>query len=79
MCIRDRFEDDDHCNVIKEKGYKVALAEDAFVHHHLSATFNTIDRDKKKALFEKNKRVYEKKWGNWIPHVYRDERPERTY
>ena len=73
------FEDDDHCNVIKEKGYKVALAEDAFVHHHLSATFNTIDRDKKKALFEKNKRVYEKKWGNWIPHVYRDERPERTY
>ena len=69
------FEDDDHCNIIREKGFDVVLAEDAFVHHHLSATFNTIESDKKQALFDENKRVYESRWGEWVPHEYREQRP----
>lgn len=72
---RGMFEDDDHCNIIREKGFDVVLAEDAFVHHHLSATFNTIESDKKQALFDENKRVYESRWGEWVPHEYREQRP----
>ncbi len=70
------FEDDDHCQEIRKNGFICALAEDAFVHHHLSATFSTIGEEKKKTLFERNKAIYEKKWGAWIPHTYRTERPD---
>ena len=72
---RGMFEDDDHCNTIRSFGYEVVLAEDAFVHHHLSATFGEIKEDSKKSLFETNKRVYEERWGEWIPHKYREARP----
>ena len=73
---RGMFEDDDHCAAINALGYICALAEDAFVHHHLSGTFSQINADEKKALFEKNKAIYEGKWGVWQPHRYRQERPE---
>lgn len=75
---RGMFEDDDHCSVIKSKGYICALAEDAFVHHHLSATFSTIGVEEKKRLFEENKKKFEKKWGEWVPHKYRNSRPLST-
>lgn len=71
------FEDDDHCAIIKSKGYRCALAEDAFVHHQLSATFS--ERPDKKALFEQNKAVFEAKWGIWQPHKYRDGRPVPSF
>ena len=71
---RGMFEDDDHCNVIRSKGYKCVVAEDAFVHHHLSATFSKIDEQERKKLFETNKKIYETKWGAWQPHKYRSER-----
>ncbi|PWW00219.1 hypothetical protein DFR52_103421 [Hoeflea marina] len=69
------FEDDDHCAVIRSKGYICALAEDAFVHHHLSASFDAIGAERKQKLFEKNKKIFEAKWGKWVPHRYRKERP----
>lgn len=69
------FEDDDHCNVIRQAGFRIALAEDAFVHHHLSATFGEMDNSVKESLFERNKRIYESRWGEWVPHVYREKRP----
>ncbi len=72
---RGMFEDDDHCAQIKSKGFICALAEDAFVHHHLSATFSKMDDDERTALFEKNKSTYEAKWGPWHAHKYRDHRP----
>jgi GT2 family glycosyltransferase len=72
---RGMFEDDDHCSMIKTKGFSCALAEDAYVHHHLSATFSKLGDGEKEALFEKNKETYEKKWGKWKPHAYREERP----
>lgn len=73
---RGMFEDDDHCETIKSRGFQCALAEDSFVHHHLSATFNSsITAAAKQALFDENKARFEKKWGPWRPHNYRDQRP----
>ena len=72
------FEDDDHCAVIRTHGFICALAEDAFVHHELSATFDTIGARNKRKLFEANKKVYENKWGDWQPHQYRKQRPSST-
>lgn len=66
------FEDDDYCNRVREAGYEVAVIEDVFVHHHLSASFNKLKAEKKQELFERNKKIYEDKWGDWIPHKYRD-------
>lgn len=69
------FEDDDHCKIIKSSGYVCALAEDAFVHHELSGSFSRIKKQEGKALFEKNKKIFEEKWGPWVPHTTRSRRP----
>ncbi len=65
------FEDDDYCRRVKQAGYEIAIANDVFVHHHLSASFNKLGDEKRQALFEANKAIYEKKWGAWRPHEYR--------
>jgi GT2 family glycosyltransferase/2-polyprenyl-3-methyl-5-hydroxy-6-metoxy-1,4-benzoquinol methylase/glycosyltransferase involved in cell wall biosynthesis len=65
------FEDDDYCNRVHALGLKVAVVEDVFVHHHLSASFDKLKAEDKQKLFEKNKIIYEKKWGEWSPHTYR--------
>ena len=67
------FEDDDYCKRLQEAGYRIAIAEDVFVHHHLSASFDALDRKRREALFERNKALYEEKWGSWTPHRYRDQ------
>ena len=71
------FEDDDHSRTIQASGYVTAVAEDAFVHHHLSASFDKWDAGAKQALFDRNKSIFERKWGPWKPHEYRASRPER--
>jgi len=65
------FEDDDYCRRVEQNGWKIACAEDAFVHHHLSASFNKLKRREKRTLFEVNKAYYESKWGKWQPHIQR--------
>ena len=65
------FEDDDYCNRVREIGCTVAVVEDVFVHHHLSASFDKLKAGKKQELFERNKVIYEAKWGVWKPHQYR--------
>ena len=65
------FEDDDYCQRVRKAGLRVAVAEDVFVHHHLSASFDQIDRQRRQALFERNKALYEEKWGPWTPHRHR--------
>ena len=67
------FEDDDYCRRVHLEDYRVACAEDVFVHHHLSASFDSLGAERKQLLFEKNKAIYEAKWGAWTPHVYRAE------
>lgn len=65
------FEDDDYCMRVKQAGWQIAAVEDAFVHHHLSASFNKLKSGMKERLFKENKAKYEEKWGPWKPHTYR--------
>ena len=66
------FEDDDYCQRVRKAGFQVAVAEDVFIHHHLSASFEQMDEGSRQALFERNKAIYEEKWGPWKPHQYRE-------
>ncbi|WP_432635129.1 glycosyltransferase [Albidovulum sp.] len=72
---RGMFEDDDHCAVIRAQGFDCALAEDAFVHHHLSASFARVEPAERIERFDANRRTYEGRWGPWTPHRYRASRP----
>jgi GT2 family glycosyltransferase len=65
------FEDDDYCRRVQKEGWDIACAEDVFIHHHLSASFSQIKQEKRQAMFEANKAIYEAKWGPWTPHSYR--------
>jgi GT2 family glycosyltransferase len=66
------FEDDDYCRRVEQAGWTIACADDVFVHHNLSASFNKLKQETRQLLFERNKATYEAKWGAWIPHRYRD-------
>lgn len=68
---RGWFEDDDYCRRVEQAGRRIACAEDVFVHHQFSASFNKLSTIERQALFEANKNTYEAKWGMWIPHSYR--------
>ncbi len=72
------FEDDDYARRARSKGYQLACAEDVFVHHHLSASFDALGEARKRELFERNRRLFEDKWGPWVPHRYRPRNPVRT-
>ncbi|AOB33985.1 hypothetical protein AKI39_23605 [Bordetella sp. H567] len=65
------FEDDDYCRRIQQRGYIVRCAEDVFIHHHHSASFNLMAVDARAKLFTQNRELYERKWGPWQPHEYR--------
>ena len=65
------FEDDDYCRRVEQAGLRVVCAEDVYVHHHLSASFDQLKQEDRQALFERNKLIYETKWGAWRPHTYR--------
>ncbi|QSI75599.1 glycosyltransferase [Niveibacterium microcysteis] len=65
------FEDDDYCRRIEKAGFALRLAEDVFVHHEHSASFGRLPEGERRRLFERNKQIYEEKWGPWAPHEYR--------
>jgi GT2 family glycosyltransferase len=65
------FEDDDYCQRVLAAGYELVVVDDVFVHHHLSASFNALGQEQKKAQMQRNKAIYEKRWGQWTPHQYR--------
>lgn len=69
---RGFFEDDDYCRRVEQIGLSIACAEDVFIHHHLSASFNKLKSTDRQALFEQNKAIYEAKWGTWTPHTYKN-------
>jgi GT2 family glycosyltransferase len=52
------FEDDDYCFRAKQAGYKVVVAEDCFVYHKGSASFNKLSVDKYDDIFAINKSYY---------------------
>ncbi len=66
------FEDDDYCQRVRALGRRIVCAEDVFVHHELSASFDRIDQNARRELFERNRAYYESKWGPWQHHAYRD-------
>ena len=66
------FEDDDYCCRVRNAGYGIAIAEGVFVHHHLSASFGALDDVQRQKIFEENRKRFEKKWGSWKAHAYRD-------
>jgi GT2 family glycosyltransferase len=67
---RGYFEDDDYCRRAQAMGYKIGIARDVFVYHHMGASFNLLEFTEKNDLFIANKKVYEAKWGKWKPHSY---------
>jgi len=69
---RGFFEDDDYCRRIERAGFEIACAEDVFVHHHLSASFNKLGSLEREKLFSENKKLYEERWGEWVSHTYRN-------
>ncbi|MBH2008520.1 MAG: glycosyltransferase, partial [Xanthomonadaceae bacterium] len=75
---RGFFEDDDYCRRIEQQGMRVVCAEDVFIHHHLSASFNKLKQQDRQQLFEDNKKIYEAKWGEWVPHGYRGMKPGKS-
>jgi GT2 family glycosyltransferase len=65
------FEDDDYCQRIRQAGFRIGIADDVFIHHELSASFNALASTKRSELFQVNLKRYEDKWGRWTPHQYR--------
>jgi len=65
------FEDDDYCRRLQAAGFEIGCAEDVFVYHELSATFDQEGARRKREIFERNRQRYEEKWGRWEPHRYR--------
>lgn len=66
------FEDDDYCRRARRAGYRLVIADDVFVHHHLSVSFDALG-DKAAALMQRNQAIFEERWGPWQAHRYRDE------
>ncbi len=54
-------EDDDLCVRILRAGHQIAIAYDAFIHHHGSATFRSLALDAR-ALVDENWRIFCHKW-----------------
>ena len=67
------FEDDDYCRRVEQVGLSCAFAEDVFIHHHLSASFDRMPERQRQQLFNRNKALYEAKWKrSWVPHASRE-------
>lgn len=66
------FEDDDYSVRMREAGYRVVCAEDAYVHHVGQGSFQTLSPQDYQSLWDRNQAHYEKKWGRkWKPHTLR--------
>ena len=70
------FEDDDYALRARELGVRTVCAFDAFVHHAGSATFKKLNEKAYQDLFDRNRDLFEAKWGAWHPHLSREQRDE---
>lgn len=62
------FEDDDYSHRVRLAGYRVVCAEDSFVHHFGQASFASLGAERLQEIWDRNRAVYEKKWGtSWRP------------
>ena len=67
------LEDDDYAMRVRARGYRVACAEDVFVHHFGQASIGALAVEGEYGtLFHENRRRWEEKWGaSWRPYQYR--------
>ena len=66
------FEDDDFSTRIRNAGYRVISAEDAFIHHFGNGSFAKLPTDESLRIFERNRKRFEAKWGiTWTKHSLR--------
>lgn len=66
------FEDDDYSVASQRAGFRNVMAEDVFVHHFGSVSFKKLEDKTYTALFQKNRKLFEKKWGiQWSQPQYR--------
>ncbi len=60
---KGNFEDDDYCMRVHLHGFKALIANDSFIHHFGSVSFNQESVDWN-ALMIENKKKFERKWAN---------------
>ena len=66
------FEDDDFSHRVRQAGFSVVCAEDAYVHHFGQGSFRKLSPAAYDAIWNRNKEYFEQKWGvTWKPHQVR--------
>ena len=62
------FEDDDYCLRVRQAGYRLVVAEDAFVFHFGNRTFVGMGLSKEKfgAVLHENEMKFREKWGRAV-------------
>jgi hypothetical protein len=66
------FEDDDFAMRVRNAGYRVVCAEDAYVHHVGQGGFERMPPDDYDQLWRRNREYFERKWGaTWVAHTPR--------
>lgn len=61
------FEDDDYAHRMRLAGFRLACAEEVFIHHASQASFEKIEN--REAIYEGNRAKFEAKWGTtWRPY-----------
>ncbi len=66
------FEDDDFSHRMREAGYRVVCAQDAYVHHVGQGSFRLLSPEEYAAIWKRNQAYFESKWGkSWQPHKVR--------
>jgi len=67
------FEDDDYSIRVREAGYRLCIAEDAFVHHFGCAAFKMMEESEYLEIFERNQELFQRKRKTaWKGHKYRE-------
>jgi GT2 family glycosyltransferase len=57
------FEDDDYSRRLRDRGLRLAVARDSFVHHWGRGTFGRLPDSEYRRIYEENRRRFEGKWG----------------
>ncbi|MHC8440596.1 MAG: glycosyltransferase [Candidatus Eutrophobiaceae bacterium] len=61
------YEDDDYCMRMGRAGKLVACVDDVFVHHTCRASNKLLGKRLLKETLQKNREIFERRWGPWVP------------
>jgi len=61
--VTGMFEDDDYSRRVRDLGYEIVCARDAFVHHWQKASFRLLGDAEYSRLFDENRQRFRDKWG----------------